>query len=102
MGSAVFDPDTVRSRLRELAFLNSAVTIRFRALGEKSRSAAAEAEWETFHFRLVATLASVAYLTCYPCPSGQSLCNPHPTLSCPYKWPGTHACSHGACLCLKL
>ena len=40
-----FDPDTLRSRLRELAFLNSRATIRYRAAPH-----AADAEWETLHF----------------------------------------------------
>lgn len=31
--TASFDPDTIRSRLRELAFLNSAATIHFRVIG---------------------------------------------------------------------
>ena len=38
--SATFDPDTIRSRLRELAFLNSKATIHFRAVnveGSKRR-----------------------------------------------------------------
>jgi DNA gyrase subunit B len=40
-----FDPETIRSRLRELAFLNSAATIQYRAgKGEGSE------EWNTYHF----------------------------------------------------
>lgn len=35
-----FDPDTIASRLRELAFLNNAATIRFKA-NKQSRAAAA-------------------------------------------------------------
>ena len=36
--SATFDPDTIRSRLRELAFLNSRATIFFRVVdGKKVR-----------------------------------------------------------------
>ncbi|EFN53908.1 hypothetical protein CHLNCDRAFT_48978 [Chlorella variabilis] len=51
--SATFDPDTIRSRLRELAFLNSRATIYFRAgNGSSNGAAAAEAEpdWEVFHY----------------------------------------------------
>jgi DNA gyrase subunit B len=36
--TANFDPETIRSRLRELAFLNSAATIYFRVLGLKKNS----------------------------------------------------------------
>ncbi|KAI3431387.1 hypothetical protein D9Q98_004441 [Chlorella vulgaris] len=36
--TATFDPDTIRSRLRELAFLNSRATIKFRALDPKTSS----------------------------------------------------------------
>jgi len=36
--SAVFDPDTIRSRLRELAFLHPQATIHFRVAGEKKRA----------------------------------------------------------------
>ncbi|PRW39388.1 DNA gyrase subunit B isoform A [Chlorella sorokiniana] len=38
--TATFDPDTIRSRLRELAFLNSRATIFFRVLDGKSGKAA--------------------------------------------------------------
>ena len=41
--TATFDPDTIRSRLRELAFLNSAATIHFRVLGQKKKNTAAAA-----------------------------------------------------------
>lgn len=45
--SATFDHETIRSRLRELAFLNSSATIHFRVLGQKiSTSAAAAAAAE--------------------------------------------------------
>jgi len=37
---ATFDPDTIASRLRELAFLNNAATIRYKAT-QKGRAAAA-------------------------------------------------------------
>ena len=40
MRSATFDPDTIRSRLRELAFLNSRATIFFRAVDGKPDKAA--------------------------------------------------------------
>ncbi|KAH7624772.1 hypothetical protein Ndes2526B_g00141 [Nannochloris sp. 'desiccata'] len=36
--TASFDPETIRSRLRELAFLNSSATIHFRVLGQKKGS----------------------------------------------------------------
>jgi DNA gyrase subunit B len=39
--TAHFDPDTIRSRLRELAFLNPTATIHFRVLGEKTSSSPA-------------------------------------------------------------
>jgi len=39
--TASFDPETIRSRLRELAFLNSAATIHFRVLGLKKGSSSA-------------------------------------------------------------
>lgn len=42
MCRATFDPDTIASRLRELAFLNNAATIRFKAT-QKGRAAAAAA-----------------------------------------------------------
>ncbi|GAB4814025.1 hypothetical protein N2152v2_001071 [Parachlorella kessleri] len=68
--SATFDPDTIRSRLRELAFLHSAATIRLRVVGgapggngsgsraasgaaaaaADNSGAAAEPEWEVFHY----------------------------------------------------
>lgn len=41
--SATFDPDTIRSRLRELAFLNSRATIFFRVLDGKEAKGAASA-----------------------------------------------------------
>jgi DNA gyrase subunit B len=41
-----FDPDTLRARLREVAFLNSAATIRFRAAPGDVEAA----PWETFAF----------------------------------------------------
>jgi DNA gyrase subunit B len=41
--TATFDPDTLRNRLRELAFLNPAATIRFRVLGEAGGGAAGAA-----------------------------------------------------------
>ena len=48
--SAVYDPDTARTRLRELAFLNSTATIKFRAQQAHSNGSAAAAEWQVFHF----------------------------------------------------
>jgi DNA gyrase subunit B len=42
----VYDPDTLRSRLREVAFLNSAATIKFRAAPADVESA----PWEIFAF----------------------------------------------------
>jgi len=66
-----FDPETIRSRLRELAFLNSSATIHFRVLGQKKSGAGAAAAaignsdggvsmngnsalaiegWETYHY----------------------------------------------------
>ena len=38
--SATFDPDTIASRLRELAFLNNAATIRFKATKPVSKGKA--------------------------------------------------------------
>ncbi|KAL6783970.1 TOP3 [Auxenochlorella protothecoides x Auxenochlorella symbiontica] len=43
---AAFDPDTIRARLRELAFLNSGVTIHFRARPAKG----GDAPWEALHY----------------------------------------------------
>lgn len=40
-----YDPETIRSRLRELAFLNSAATIQYRAAKQ-----VAAAEWTEYHF----------------------------------------------------
>ena len=73
--SASFEPDTIVARLRELAFLNSAATINFRALpksssaskahgasngsaGESSSSESSDEDshdghaqpWQTFHY----------------------------------------------------
>lgn len=72
--SATFDPDTLRLRLRELAFLNSSAKIHFRVEGSSAKSKIGtnasntshetinsnddglkgtldvEADWETFHF----------------------------------------------------
>ena len=42
--SATFDPETIRSRLRELAFLNSSATIHFRVLGGSKSSISAAAK----------------------------------------------------------
>lgn len=44
--SATFDPETIRSRLRELAFLHSAATIHFRVRGAKG----VPEEWEVLHY----------------------------------------------------
>lgn len=41
-----FDCETIRSRLRELAFLNSAATIQYRA----AKGDVAAAEWTEYHF----------------------------------------------------
>jgi len=38
-----FEPETIRARLRELAFLNSAATIRFKVVGGKAKKAAESA-----------------------------------------------------------
>lgn len=45
---AFFKPETIKLRLRELAYLNNAATIHFRAL--KSENGAKPAEWTSFHF----------------------------------------------------
>jgi hypothetical protein len=42
-----FDPDTIRARIRELAFLNSAATLRFRAA---PGGGGAGAEWQVYHY----------------------------------------------------
>lgn len=42
--SATFDPDTIASRLRELAFLNNAATIRFKATKPVSKGKASAAK----------------------------------------------------------
>lgn len=42
--SATFDPDTIVSRLRELAFLNNAATIRFKAAKPASKRKAGAAK----------------------------------------------------------
>ena len=42
--SATFDPDTIASRLRELAFLNNAATIRFKAAKAGSKGKASTAQ----------------------------------------------------------
>lgn len=41
-----FNPETIELRLRELAYLNSSATIRFRATGKKTP----DSEWKEFHF----------------------------------------------------
>ena len=65
--TATFDPETIRSRLRELAFLNPSATINFRVKGETPKSSSKKKrkekmeesddetvstsdEWEIFHF----------------------------------------------------
>ena len=45
--SAIYDPDTIRTRLRELAFLNSTATIKFRATEAHSNG---NTDWQVFHF----------------------------------------------------
>jgi DNA gyrase/topoisomerase IV subunit B len=49
-----FDPDTIKARIRELAFLNSAATLRFRAVAgagsNGSSSDAAGGGWQVFHY----------------------------------------------------
>ena len=44
--SAAFDPDTIRSRLRELAFLHPSAAIHFRVAGAKG----VPEGWETLHY----------------------------------------------------
>ncbi|KAK9808822.1 hypothetical protein WJX72_004299 [[Myrmecia] bisecta] len=50
--SAVFEPDTIKARLRELAFLNSAATIQFRTVGgpQHSNGAGDGVAWEELHY----------------------------------------------------
>ena len=50
MCSITYDPDTIRTRLRELAFLNSTATIKFRATEAHSNGNSAAADWQVFHF----------------------------------------------------
>lgn len=52
-----FDPDTLRNRLRELAFLNKAATLRYRATSRKKAAASngagikqEGADWEVLHY----------------------------------------------------
>ena len=48
MFSAVYDPDIILARLRELAYLNSEATIEFRAAKDV---AAMSPPWQRLHFK---------------------------------------------------